>query len=61
MESLSNVKVVKVSLGDAHAACLTSNGSMYTWGGGIAAVQEKPNLLLSPEQVRFYLSFVVCA
>jgi len=52
VQALKNLKVIKVELGDAHGACLTSTGGMYVWGGGIAAVQEKPNILLSPEQIK---------
>ena len=41
VEALMGWKAEKISLGEAHCACVTSNGSLLSWGGGVGAVQVK--------------------
>ena len=41
VEALTGWKVEKISLGEAHCACVTRNGSLLTWGGGVGTIQLK--------------------
>mmetsp|Transcript_25606 Transcript_25606/g.29415 ORF Transcript_25606/g.29415 Transcript_25606/m.29415 type:complete len:95 (+) Transcript_25606:454-738(+) len=34
VELLSDAKIIQISCGDAHTVALSSDGKLYSWGGG---------------------------
>ena len=34
IESLTNVRIVKIACGFAYSACVSADGELYTWGAG---------------------------
>jgi alpha-tubulin suppressor-like RCC1 family protein len=49
VELLSEAKIVQISCGDAHTVALSSDGKLYSWGGGGCGQLGHPDTQLMPK------------
>jgi len=49
VELLSDAKIVQISCGDAHTVALSSDGKLFSWGGGGCGQLGHPDTQLMPK------------